>query len=316
MSTADWVFDGLVVLTLLWLAHGVLTVRDLMHAALLFVSFGLFMALAWVRLRAPDVALAEAAIGSGLTGALLIDAIRELGRDDTHAVSGGRLRQRTVAALLLLPGAALVWAVQALERPTAGLSPAVADALSQSGVSHPVTAVLLNFRAYDTLLEITVLLLAAIGVWAIGGVRTAGELWSTASGVARGTVERSLARVGGPLAIVVAGYVLWAGGHQPGGGFPAAAILAGAALVTLFAGELRAVDPAGWRIRALLAGGVLLFLAVGLGAMVGGSFLELRPPAAKLLILLIETGFTLSVAAILVILFLGPSSASPTRGER
>ncbi len=36
------------------------------------------MALAWVSLDAPDVALAEAAIGAGLTGALLMAALARL----------------------------------------------------------------------------------------------------------------------------------------------------------------------------------------------------------------------------------------------
>ena len=35
----------------------------------------------------------------------------------------------------------------------------VAANMGESGVSHPVTAVLLNYRGYDTLLEIAVLLL-------------------------------------------------------------------------------------------------------------------------------------------------------------
>jgi uncharacterized MnhB-related membrane protein len=39
------------------------------------------MALAWVRLAAPDVALAEAAIGAGLTGALLMAALARLRED-------------------------------------------------------------------------------------------------------------------------------------------------------------------------------------------------------------------------------------------
>lgn len=37
-----------------------------------FIGLGIVTALAWARLRAPDVALAEAAIGAGLTGALLL----------------------------------------------------------------------------------------------------------------------------------------------------------------------------------------------------------------------------------------------------
>ena len=40
-----------------------------------FIVFSLLMTLAWARLAAPDIALAEAAIGAGLTGALLLDAI-------------------------------------------------------------------------------------------------------------------------------------------------------------------------------------------------------------------------------------------------
>ena len=40
--------------------------------------------------------------------------------------------------------------------------------LEISGVSNPVTAVLLNFRAYDTLLELTVLLAAMLGILALG----------------------------------------------------------------------------------------------------------------------------------------------------
>jgi uncharacterized MnhB-related membrane protein len=37
-----------------------------------FIALGALTALVWARLAAPDVALAEAAIGAGLTGALLL----------------------------------------------------------------------------------------------------------------------------------------------------------------------------------------------------------------------------------------------------
>jgi energy-converting hydrogenase B subunit D len=73
-------FDLLVAALLLWVAWGVLSVPDLFRAVVLFIVFGLVMALAWVRLEAPDVALAEAAIGAGLTGALLLDALGHLRR--------------------------------------------------------------------------------------------------------------------------------------------------------------------------------------------------------------------------------------------
>ncbi len=73
-----WAFDSLLGLCLLWLAWRALASPDLFKAIVLFFSFGLLMALAWVRLNAPDVALAEAAIGAGLTGALLLAALARL----------------------------------------------------------------------------------------------------------------------------------------------------------------------------------------------------------------------------------------------
>lgn len=73
-----WAFDGLLALILLWLAWRALASPDLFKAVVLFIAFGLVMALAWVRLQAPDIALAEAAIGAGLTGALLLAALARL----------------------------------------------------------------------------------------------------------------------------------------------------------------------------------------------------------------------------------------------
>lgn len=76
----DWLLDALVAALLLWIAWRALGAEDLFRAVVLFIAFGLVMALAWVRLEAPDVALAEAAIGAGLTGALLLDALGHLRR--------------------------------------------------------------------------------------------------------------------------------------------------------------------------------------------------------------------------------------------
>jgi uncharacterized MnhB-related membrane protein len=78
--TVALAFDLLLIAALLWSAARALTTADLFHAVVLFIVFGLLMALAWARLAAPDIALAEAAIGAGLTGALLLDAVGHLRR--------------------------------------------------------------------------------------------------------------------------------------------------------------------------------------------------------------------------------------------
>ena len=77
IALLEWMFDGLLMLTLLGLAWQALKSPDLFKAIVLFIAFGLAMALAWVRLQAIDIALAEAAIGAGLTGALLLKALAQ-----------------------------------------------------------------------------------------------------------------------------------------------------------------------------------------------------------------------------------------------
>jgi uncharacterized MnhB-related membrane protein len=70
------IFDLLLTLTLLGLAVVTLTSSEPRRAVILFIAFGLLLALVWARLRAPDLALAEAAIGAGLSGALMLAAAR------------------------------------------------------------------------------------------------------------------------------------------------------------------------------------------------------------------------------------------------
>jgi uncharacterized MnhB-related membrane protein len=52
------------------------------------------VAIAWIRLGAPDVAIAEAAIGAGLTGALLLITIRRM---EDQRRSGSQEKRRAKA---------------------------------------------------------------------------------------------------------------------------------------------------------------------------------------------------------------------------
>ncbi|QQO57173.1 MAG: DUF4040 domain-containing protein [Thiohalocapsa sp. PB-PSB1] len=73
-------FDGMLALALFWSAWRTLSTPRLDRAIILFIAFGLLMTVAWARLSAPDIGLAEAAIGAGLTGALILDAYGALHR--------------------------------------------------------------------------------------------------------------------------------------------------------------------------------------------------------------------------------------------
>jgi len=84
MTPFDWLFDGLLGITMLWLGLRAVSGTVLLSNILSFIGLGMLMALAWVRLSAPDVALAEAALGSGVTGALLLAAFNRL-QSDKHS---------------------------------------------------------------------------------------------------------------------------------------------------------------------------------------------------------------------------------------
>jgi len=302
------IFDSLLGLGLLWLAWLALTCNELFKAIVLFVVFGLLMALAWVRLNAPDVALAEAAIGAGLTGALLMAALAKLrttGVDEETIEQWERKPEKAkslkwVAVVALLSIATLLgYIVLVLPPHTMGLSIEVNTNLESSGVSNPVTAVLLNFRGYDTLLEMIVLLLALMGVWSLGGTNLRYEAMP-------GSVLNTLAGLLVPLLTLVAAYLLWVGAHAPGGAFQAGSVLGAAGVLLLLSG---------WRPRVELTTLPLrLMLLVGPGAFVlmaallyvfEGQLLDYPPKQAGILILVLETAATISIGVTLAALFLG-----------
>ena len=74
-----FVFDALIAIALPLLAWRTLAAQELFTSVIVFIVLGLLISLAYLRLAAPDVALAEAAIGAGVTGALLLDTLARIG---------------------------------------------------------------------------------------------------------------------------------------------------------------------------------------------------------------------------------------------
>ena len=92
LTVLEWAFDITLALLLLWLAWRALASPGLFRSIVLFIAFGLVLGLAWARLGAIDIALAEMAIGAGVTGALLLAALARLRQQDRGArqPTGGR----------------------------------------------------------------------------------------------------------------------------------------------------------------------------------------------------------------------------------
>ena len=246
---------------------------------------------------------------------------------ETHATpsADGASQAATLltAALALVLWAGLAWAIWLMPEPHGATAQLVRSALPNSGVQNPVTAVLLNFRGYDTLLEVAVLLLGSFSTYAINGrcegrppIPPADEPFLPA-----------FFRLMAPVAVVVAGYILWVGKHAPGGAFQAGSILAAVGILAVLTTGFGA-GPGARRQDYALVLGLFTFCTVGLCSMGGArSFIQYPGPWAGELILLIESAAALSIAAALVTLFRsclkgsaggrrpsGPESDSPSSG--
>ncbi|MEJ6889655.1 MnhB domain-containing protein, partial [Bradyrhizobium diazoefficiens] len=254
-----------------------------------------------------DVALTEAAIGGGLGGVLLLSAAARLRDADMMADEApGKLLRAGAAALSVLTAAALAGAVLWLPDSAPTLAPAAVANAWATGLSNPVTNVLMAFRAMDTMLEKIVLLLAIVGVWSLAP----DSAWGGRPGPRHQADPRGvlafLARLLPPVGIVIGIYILWTGSDHPGGAFQGGAILASMWLLAVMAGLADTPLVSDRSVRFILVAGPGLFLLVGLaGLLFGAAFLSYPPALAKPLILGIEVAMTLTIAATLGLLLAG-----------
>jgi len=206
-------------------------------------------------------------------------------------------------------GLGLIFALILSENISSSLPALVQQNLTQSGVQNPVTAVLLNFRSYDTLLEIGVLLTVAIAMLPNSNFNSdinphmpgGSRLVSVVNSAPVNPPLEALLRWLIPMIIVMAGYMLWTGAALPGGAFQSGALLAGAGVLAQLSGRLQFCFTS-TTAKLLLTIGLITFVMVAVGvATTTGVILQYPLELAAPLILLIETAATLSIAAILLL---------------
>jgi multisubunit Na+/H+ antiporter MnhB subunit len=299
----------LVVLVALW----TIAAQDLFASVVGYVAYGLLLALVWIRLYAPDVALTEAAVGSGVTGVLLITASKRLGAPKIAAPEAppSLALKLLTGVLALLVASALAIAILTLPDTPPSLAPEAADAAegAGAGLGNPITAVLISYRSFDTMLEKIVLILAVLGVWSVG----TDQAWGGAPAPLRRPEPYPamvfLAQMLAPIGTLIGIHIFWVGADAPGGAFQGGALLAAMWMVAMMARlhEPPRID-AQW-LRLALVAGPAVFLVTGLaGVVMAGSFFAYPPGLAKPIILFIETFMVLSIAVALPTLVAGPPS--------
>lgn len=265
-----------------------------------FLMLGVVATLIWLRLGSVDVALAEAGLGGGILGAVLVCcAVGHRRHSDTEDTGS-----RWVTVLAWLCGTVLVVVLSAVwlrvEESLPAWTRPVQDEMADTGVDHGITAVLLAFRAYDTLLESAVLMLAGLAVLAVRPVRP-GDLHDEAAPQVNATLGRAV-RIIAPVLVLAGLWLLFAGSSDSGGAFQSGAVLA-AVLILLHIGGV-AMHRVQRALPALMVIGVAAFLvAAVLGPLGGAAWLAVDPSWSFAVILGVEILLTVGIAAALYAIF-------------
>lgn len=253
--------------------------RHRLKALMMLSVVGLMVSLTFIHFSAPDLALTQLVV-EVVSVILMILALFFMPQRVPKASSGGR-----VARDLLIAGfiGGIVGAINfaILTRPFQSISDFfLAQAVPGGGGTNVVNVILVDFRGFDTLGEITVLAIASVGIHKLLNNLRPFMPSSDADGRAWHHVKHPLmAKVVSqmilPLALMVSVYVLLRGHNVPGGGFIAGLITASAVILQYMTNGVDWVkERFDYNYQTVAAIGVMIALFTGLGSwFFGHAFL-------------------------------------------
>lgn len=199
----------------------------------------------------------------------------------------------------------------------------------ETGAENVVTGVILNYRGYDTMGEVTVIFTGLAAVLGILGRERRGRNYAypDRSPVRPSVIVRTAVTFLAPFIILYSFYTILHGDVSPGGGFQGGAIIGASVIVfTTIFGLWEATVRIPRKVRFPLEGAAIIaFFAIGtIGVVGGGEFLTylipdvgsgIQPDLRTWLTLLVETGIGAGGAIIFIsILFALSREEEPERG--
>lgn len=265
---------GMLILGLTSLAT-VLFHRRRLVALMVLGVVGLMVSLAFARYSAPDLALTQLSVEVVSIILLILTLFFMPDRTPVESSSLRSFRDLLIAASFGTMVALLAYAV--LTRPYASIAGFFLDnSVSGGGGANVVNVILVDFRGFDTLGEISVLVIAAVAIYGLlHGLHLPhpirdyrGRLWSTDS---HPTILDVLARALLPLAMLISVFIFLRGHNLPGGGFIAGLITAVALILQYVSNGVawtQARQP--FSYHAICGAGLLIAGLTGLGSLLFG----------------------------------------------
>jgi multicomponent K+:H+ antiporter subunit A len=244
-------------------------------ALLVLGATGLVVALTFVHLSAPDLALTQLLVEM-VTLILMMLALNHLPREGAPEPGRSRaVRDAVIATAAGLGIAAIVWMV--LTRPFDSISPYFLETTrSLGGGANAVNVIIVDYRGFDTLGEITVLGIAALIIHALlADFRPAFTPVPGSAAQRHPLMLQLISRLLLPFAVLVAVHLFLRGHNLPGGGFIAGLVLAMALLLQYVAhGSAWVGQRWGGDFRPWMGWGLLIAGGTGVAsAFFGAPFL-------------------------------------------
>jgi multicomponent Na+:H+ antiporter subunit A len=246
--------------------------RSTMAAVLSLGVVGYGVAMTFLVFGAPDLAMTQFSVET-LTVFIYVLVFRHFRNLGPLSVPVVRYRDGLIAGGIGTLIGGLVLSVSTTET-----APRLREYFAEFGPTlghgrNVVNVILVDFRAFDTMGEITVLATAAIGVRAL--LRLAGaeriDEHSVGAQAETSPIFRTAARLLMPLLLLFSVFLLLRGHNQPGGGFVGGLVAAAAfALYVLAYGVERARRALVVAPLTLIGAGLLIALASGVPAVLGG----------------------------------------------
>ncbi|WP_372761847.1 monovalent cation/H+ antiporter subunit A [Pseudoalteromonas sp.] len=249
----------------------VLSHRSRMVALLMLSIVGLMVAVVFTRFSAPDLALTQLTVEVA-TIILLMLALFFLPQSTPRESSSLRiLRDLSIASTVGVVIASICYAL--LTRPLDSISDFfIANAKTGGGGTNVVNVILVDFRGFDTLGEITVLGIAALGIYKLlsriplfmPATDSEGRQWARERHpILLASISQSLL----PLALLVSAYIFLRGHNLPGGGFIAGLITSIAFILQYMAhGSTWISERFDVNYRKIIASGIAVALFTGVGS--------------------------------------------------
>jgi multicomponent K+:H+ antiporter subunit A len=253
--------------------------RQRLLALTVLGAVGLVVALVFVYLSAPDLALTQLLVEVA-TVILMMLALNWLPQESPPERSvARRALHAAVACAAGLGATAAVWLV--LAQPFESISPYfLQTTVPLGGGANAVNVIIVDYRGFDTLGEITVLGIAALIIAALlHGQRPPAmpgrQFPAPTERNAHPLMLKLVTRLLLPLAVLVAIHLFLRGHNLPGGGFIAGLVLAIAlVLLSLANGEQWVSERMHTDFRHWIAAGLLIAALTGVGSgLLGHPFL-------------------------------------------